>query len=106
MKIKKKIKKRIFLILAGLMVFAFFALVAFSFFVIHKSVRSNCIKAKNEFGGDCIDSLIALVKSEKFKTREKNSAIWALGQLADKRALPLLYELEQSLPEQEKCHYY
>lgn len=63
------------------------------------------MKAQNGYKEDCVGSLIKLVQSENKTFREKNSAIWALGQLADKEALPFLYELEKSLPEQEKCSY-
>jgi hypothetical protein len=44
--------------------------------------------------------LIETVKSEKFLFRQRNKAIWALGQIADQKALPFLTELNRSLPEQ------
>lgn len=43
--------------------------------------------------------------SDSYSFRARNSAVWALGQLADKKALPFLYELNKSLPEQKKCDY-
>jgi len=46
-----------------------------------------------------------VVKSENKPFRKRNSAIWALGQIADKKALPFLNELSSSLPEGEKCKY-
>ncbi len=36
---------------------------------------------------------MSLVESDKFGYREKNKAIWALGQIGDEKALPLLEEL-------------
>lgn len=36
---------------------------------------------------------MVLVESDKFGYREKNKAIWALGQIGDRRAVPLLEKL-------------
>lgn len=75
----------------------------FLFWTIYHNVKANCLKAQREFGDDCVNSLLQLANSEDKTFRERNSAIWALGQLADKEALLFLYELEKALPEQEKC---
>jgi HEAT repeat protein len=40
--------------------------------------------------GDRIPALLAYVESPKHTLRERNRAVWALGQLADARALPVL----------------
>lgn len=50
-------------------------------------VKSQCQDAKRRYKGDCVEALTKLVddKSRDFRTR--NSAIWALGQLGDRRAL-------------------
>lgn len=97
-----KIKKLILVFLALLLIF-FLAGVFLSFRTIYRGVKTNCQKARNEYGGDCVSSLLKSVQSEDKTIREKNSAVWALGQLADKRALPFLYELGKSLPEQKNC---
>lgn len=97
--------KRIFLIclLSFLLIISlFFSLTLFS---IYGGVKKACLLAKQEFREDCVNSLISFANSEKYSLRERNSAIWALGQLADKRALPLLYELNQSLSAEEKCEH-
>lgn len=70
---------------------------------IHSCVKSICIKAKNEYKRDCVVSLIEYIKSGNHTYREKNRAIWALGQIADKKALPFLTELNNSIPKQKKC---
>lgn len=80
-------------------------LFCYSFFIIHKDVKTICLKAQNEYGQDCADSLILYIQSDNNPFRGRNSAVWVLGQLADKKALPFLYELKKSLPEQEKCSY-
>jgi hypothetical protein len=61
--------------------------------------------AQKDYKEDCVGSLIKYIQSDKHTFKERNSAIWALGQLADKNALPFLYDLNKSLPEQGKCHY-
>lgn len=74
-------------------------------FVIYKDVRTNCIKATRQYGEDCIGSLTKIIQSDKTSFREKNSAVWTLSQLADKKALPFLYELDKATPEQDRCSY-
>ena len=68
---------------------------------LHSSVKSICLIAKNEFKKDCVSSLIETVKSEKFLFRDRNRAIWALGQIADSKALPFLTELNRSLQDRK-----
>lgn len=57
---------------------------------IRYDVKSSCQEAKREFGGNCVNSLSAVLKDESKSFRERNSAIWALGMLGDRRALPVL----------------
>ena len=97
--------KKVVLLLVGALLVGGLILFFYSFLVIYSGVKTNCLKAQNEYKEDCVDSLMRLVKAENKTLREKNSAIWTLGQLADKKALPLLYELEKSLPEQGRCGY-
>jgi hypothetical protein len=40
--------------------------------------------------GNRIPALVAYVESPKHTLRERNRAVWALGQLGDARALPVL----------------
>lgn len=57
---------------------------------IGSSVRSISDTALRDFPGDRVSALMALVESERHGFRERNRAIWALGQLGDPRALPVL----------------
>jgi HEAT repeat protein len=99
-----KIKRRApFFIIAGLLIFIF--TLAYSLSQIHKDVKVACLKAKALYAQDCVDSLIKFVQSDENSYRLRNTAIWALGQIADKKSLPYLQELNQSLPEQTKCSY-
>jgi hypothetical protein len=45
-----------------------------------------------QFKGDRVEALIALVNCEECNLNDRNLAVWALGQLTDKRALPTLYK--------------
>jgi uncharacterized protein YkwD len=45
-----------------------------------------------QFKGDKVEALIALVNCEECSLNDRNIAVWALGQLRDKRALPTLYK--------------
>lgn len=56
-------------------------------------VKRQCQQAQSEYGGDCTEALISLVQDENRGFRVRNAAIWALGQLGDSRALPVLQGL-------------
>ena len=60
---------------------------------IGQDVRENCLRAQARYGGDCVEALVSLLDDEQAPFRERNSAIWSLGQLGDKRALPALENL-------------
>ena len=74
-------------------------------FMIYSGVKASCTAAVRQYQTNCVDSLIKLIQSENYSFREKNRAIWALGQLADNKALPFLYQLDKALPDQIKCNH-
>jgi hypothetical protein len=53
-------------------------------------VRGFSHKAQTQFPGTRVDSLIATLECSSCSTQDRNHAIWALGQLDDPRALPVL----------------
>jgi hypothetical protein len=60
------------------------------------------------FDGDRIEALIALVDCESCTLEDRNYAVWALGQLKDKRALPILYKYRTGKPcdhSRQLCQY-
>ncbi len=61
---------------------------------IFVSVKEICAVAMERHQGDNVEALIALAGSQTASFRDRNRAIWALGQIGDKRALPLLEELD------------
>ena len=76
--------------------------VSYSFFSIFNQVKITCIEAQREFKNNCINSLILTIQSSEKTFKQKNTAIWALGQLADKSALPTLQSLyTNSTPSKE-----
>ena len=90
-------------ILAALVLFAIFVIVTFS--SIYFGVKEACLLAKSEFPGDCQTALVQYIESKNHTIREKNTAIWALGQLADTRSVEFLEELEDLIPPSEKCQH-
>lgn len=70
--------------------------------VIRNHVKNACIKARSQYKSDCVSSLVETVKDEKNSYDQKNTAIWTLGQIADKKALPFLEEIFSGvIPEKE-----
>jgi len=53
-------------------------------------VRATGSRAMREFAGDRVTALAQLVDCEACPLRERNRAVWALGELTDPRALPVL----------------
>ena len=82
----------LYVILIGLA--AFIILFAISLRMIYSGVESICEIASNKFETDNVESLILLIESDEFSFKQKNKAIWALGQIGDRRALPLLQKLD------------
>ena len=65
--------------------------------IIGYEVNQVCSDAKMEYKGDCVVSLITLLEDETQPFRERNSAIWALGQLGDDRALQCWSTITQEI---------
>ena len=57
----------------------------------------------NIYGTDCVGSLIACAGDGSRSFRERNRAVWALGQIADKRALPFLEKLGENAADDPPC---
>ncbi|MCU0639955.1 MAG: hypothetical protein MUF59_08810 [Candidatus Krumholzibacteria bacterium] len=77
---------RIFYFTLAFLVIAFLAIC----FIIGHGVNSISEKALRDHPGDKVAALMALVESEQHTYHDRNHAVWALGQLGDPRALPLL----------------
>jgi hypothetical protein len=87
------------LIVFTLIGFCCMLLIEAGFCWIYSDVKKICIEAKNQFNGDCISSLILVIESKDTSYLQKNNAVWAIGQLADPKALPVLNQAR----EKAKC---
>ena len=75
-----------FLILLAVII----ALFSFVCWDIGKGVKSISEEAVQKYPGGKVDALIAFVDSKDNSLRRRNQAVWALGQLGQKKALPVL----------------
>ena len=57
---------------------------------IGSGVRRYSQTAQTYFPGKRVEALIAMVECESCSLQDRNDAVWALGQLDDRRALPVL----------------
>lgn len=74
-------------VLAGVFVIAAFSAVSWT---IGSGVRAASGVAQRAYGGDQVSALMALAQSPMQTLRDRNRAVWALGQLGDARALTVL----------------
>jgi len=72
----------------GFILLTFLALLSFN--IIGYSVKEKCLLAQERYDGDCIEALVTYLEDDQNSFRSRNSAVWALGQLQDERALPTL----------------
>ncbi len=82
------LKKISYLAAIGFSIFALFFVITCTW--IGFDVKDQCKIAQDKYQSDCVTSLSALVEDESMPFRQRNSAIWALGQLGDSKALPTL----------------
>lgn len=57
---------------------------------IGMSVKDKCSMAQGRYEGDCVEALIQMVDGEYNSNRDRNYAIWALGQMGDVRGREVL----------------
>jgi hypothetical protein len=88
MSIKAIQEKLYYAIAVGISIFLLFFVITCSW--IGYEIKTQCYEAQSEYGGDCVESLMSLLKDEGKGFRARNDAIWALGELGDARALPSL----------------
>lgn len=99
---KNKKYLRYFLLGATGILLIILVFIAVLYAIIFKEVRGTCLRAETVHKKDCVNSLILVLEDPERNIKEKNDAIWALGQLADKRALPKLKSLYTGqIPERE-----
>lgn len=79
-------------IISGLIIILFL-FVASGFFWIFITVKKTCDSAKEKYEGVCREALVAVLEDEKAGPKEKNNAIWALGQMAEPESLKALEKI-------------
>lgn len=84
-----KLKTANFILMVTLLV-----LYGYGSHLIFSGVQKITREAQANYAGDPVISLVALVEDEQALFENRNSAIWALGQIGDKRALPVLEKLD------------
>jgi len=65
---------------------------------IRHSVKEISAQAVQEYPGDRVEALMTYVESEDHSLRQRNRAVWALGQIGDTRALPVLEKFRTGRP--------
>jgi len=66
--------------------------------LIQRGVSEATALAARAHAGDEVTALMAYVASEQHGLRDRNRAVWALGRLADPRALPVLEHYYDGAP--------
>lgn len=87
----------IWIIVAGFVILLGSA--GYTFNQIYRQVTRITEVAKSEFSGAAVEALSSLIESDAYGFEDKNTAIWALGQLADPEALPFLEKLNSKTEE-------
>lgn len=105
-KVKNLKSKIVWILLTGLAAFTLFFIV--TCLIIGNGVKKQCQEAKDDYSGslpdaDCVEVLTVVLNDYVNQSyRERNSAIWALGQFGDDRALPVLQKFyTNNIPEKE-----
>ncbi|MDK2980835.1 MAG: hypothetical protein PWQ55_1182 [Chloroflexota bacterium] len=80
-----------YLAILGLSLFVMLFVVSSAW--IGYNVKNKCTDAISHYGGDCVEALSAQLLDESLDYGARNSTTWALGEIGDRRALPVLESL-------------
>lgn len=87
--------KRLACYAGSVMVLFVVVVFVFSSFLIGRGVKMQCGEAKQKYQGDCVVVLAQTVDDQSNSLEQRKQAVWALGQLGDGKALPVLEEYYQ-----------
>jgi hypothetical protein len=88
------------LILGFSALFIFYGIVCW---LIFSDVKEITQIAQQRFKGDAVEATIAMLQSKETSFVLKNKAVYALGQIGDKRALPALRHQVTGIPCPKPC---
>lgn len=89
MKNHYRIMKKIVLAIIIIML----VVVAGGVFSIYYTVWKTCDLAKEKYGSKCQTALVAVLEDGNASPKEKNDAIWVIGQMAEPESLAALEKL-------------
>jgi hypothetical protein len=70
-------------------------------------IRERINTAKQQYSGTAEDALIAYLSDTTRTTNDRsNVAIWTIGQIRSKKALPILKELYKNDPQGKTCKFH
>ena len=97
-------KRRLIILITGL-----FAVIVLGFIAvcswIDYDIKENISIAQERYPGNAEDALIAYLLDTTNSPRNRSAlAIWTLGQIKSKKALPVLQDLYKNDPKGETCH--
>lgn len=87
---ENKIMTNKFVLIGIVGVSVFILIFIITSFVIGNDIHSKCTTVIREYKSDCVSSMINVLNDENKTMRERNSAVWVLGQLGDRWALQAL----------------
>lgn len=90
------------IILSGMILFLFLT----GLIWIRYEVKSLCHEATRTYGRDCISAAQAMLDDQNQSYASRNKAVWTLGQIADKNALPMLKKYYTgNIPSRESLYH-
>jgi hypothetical protein len=97
-------KRTVVLIGIGFSVIIICLVLAMRIWIGH-DIKVNIAVAKKQYPGKAEDALITYLLDTTNSPRNRSQvAIWTLGQIRSKKALPVLYELYRNDPEGKTCN--
>jgi hypothetical protein len=97
--------KRILIIIGAALVLVFLLGTVGIYLWIGQSVKANIKIAKEKYPGKAEDALIAYLLDTTNSPRNRSHiAIWTLGQIQSKKAVPVLMNLYKNDPEGKTCY--
>ena len=97
-------KRKLIIVSSSLL--AFFVLGFLSIYIwIDFDVKKNIKTAREKYSGNAEDALIAYLLDTTNSPQNRSSlAIWTLGQIQSKKALPILKDFYKNDPEGKTCY--